>query len=648
MPVWSLPQNRAKLLFLVFCFVWAYASVGCGGFASPAVGSSGSGSPPTANLGANPATLTFGNVTVGTTSTQKVVLTNTGQASLTVSAANLSGSAFSITGLVLPLTLAPGQSTSVNVSFAPTSAGNSSGSVSVVNNGPVSPVLVSLSGVGIGAAQASLSPTSLSFGSVTLGNTASQTVTLTNNGGSALNISAISSNGDFTNHNNCPSSLAAGGSCSLTVTFTPTVLGSRTGTLSISDDASSSPQQVALSGTGVNTPVPGASLSSGSVVFGSLVVNTTSAAQAVTLTNTGNAALTISGITSSGDFAQTNNCPASLAANASCTINLTFTPTALGTRSGTLSVSDNASGSPQQATLSGSGVSAPAPAASLTPTSLSFGNQVINTTSTPQSVSLKNTGSAALSISGITSSGDFAQTNNCPASLAANASCTINLTFTPTALGSRSGTLSVSDNASGSPQQATLSGSGVGGILAVAPTNIAFGSVLISSSVTQNLQITNTGTANLTIFSANITGSDFSFSGLSLPLTLNPSQSTSFGVTFTPSVSGAVSGSLAFVNNGSTSPVSVGLSGTGITPQPHWVDLNWNASTSTLLGYNVYRGTQSGGPYSKINSVLEPTTSYTDTTVTSGQTYFYVVTAVDANNNESGYSNEAKAVVPTP
>jgi len=533
-----LSENHRVFLLSGLWLVWALISLGCGGAASPNPGST-----PTANLGANPATLSFGNVTVGTTSTQKVVLTNTGQASVTVSAANLSGSAFSISGLALPLTLAPGQNTSVNVSFTPTSAGNSSGSVSVVNNGPVSPMLVSLSGIGVGAAQASLSPTSLSFGSVTLGNTASQTVTLTNSGGSALNISAVSSNGDFTNHNNCPSSLAAGGSCTLTVTFTPSAVGARSGTLSVSDDASGSPQQATLSGTGVNTPVPGASLSSANVVFGSLVVNTTSAAQALTLTNTGNAALSITGISSSGDFAQTNNCPASLAASATCTINLTFTPTAVGSRTGTLSITDNAGSSPQQAALSGTGVNTPTPSVSLAPTNLSFGNELIGSTTTSQAVVLTNNGSAALSISGLASSGDFAQSNNCPASLAVNASCTINLTFTPTASGSRTGALSISDNASGSPQQVALSGTGY-------------------------LQ--------------------------------------------------------------------------------HRVDLTWNASTSTVAGYNVYRGTLSGGPYSKINATLSAGTSYSDSSVVSGQTYFYVVTAVDSSNQESGYSNQAQAVIPTP
>src|SRR5205814_8789583 len=187
------------------------------------------------------------------------------------------------------------------------------------------------------------------------------------------------------------------------------------------------------------------------------------APQAVTLTNSGSSALTISSIsitgTNSGDFAQTNNCPLSpstLAASTSCTINVTFTPTATGARSGTLSVADNAAGSPQTASLSGTGT---APGVSLSPTSVSFGSHPVNTTSAAQTVTLTNNGNSALTIASIsitgTNSGDFAQTNNCPLSpstLAASASCAINVTFRPTAAGARSGTLSVADKAAGSPQ----------------------------------------------------------------------------------------------------------------------------------------------------------------------------------------------------
>jgi fibronectin type 3 domain-containing protein len=144
---------------------------------------------------------------------------------------------------------------------------------------------------------------------------------------------------------------------------------------------------------------------------------------------------------------------------------------------------------------------------------------------------------------------------------------------------------------------------------------------------------------------ANVTGSGFGINGLTLPLTLLPGQSTSFNVSFDPATTGSLSGTLSLVSDASDSPTTLALSGTGIT---HSVDLSWTASTSTVNGYNIYRSTQSGGPYTEINSVLKASTAYTDTAIQAGQTYYYVTTAVDASGDESGYSNEVMAVIPTP
>ena len=220
-------------------------------------------------------------------------------------------------------------------------------------------------------------------------------------------------------------------------------------------------------------PGPGVSLSPTSLTFASQTVSTTSGAQTVTLTNTGNAPLNITGIslngTNPGDFAQTNTCPTggSLAAGANCAISVTFTPTASGSRSAGVAIADNATGSPQTFALTGTGATATAPAVTLSPTSLAFGNQGVNSTSAGQAVTVTNSGTAALAISGITftgtNPGDFAQTNTCPASpstVAVGATCTVTVAFTPTASGNRAASLSVADNATGSPHTAALSGTG--------------------------------------------------------------------------------------------------------------------------------------------------------------------------------------------
>jgi hypothetical protein len=264
-------------------------------------------------------------------------------------------------------------------------------------------------------------------------------------------------------------------------------------------------------------------------------------------------------------------------------------------------------------------------------------------------VTLSNTGNASLTISSIAISGDFAQTNTCGATLAASSSCTLSVTFTPTASGSRTGTLSITDNASGSPQNVSLSGTGVTpGQLVATPSTVSFGSVVTGQSSTQTVSVSNTGGASLTISSASTSG-PFSISGLSTPLILAANQSSSFSIAFEPSNSGSATGSVNLTNSGTGSPTVISLTGTGTAPVAHQVDLSWTASTSSdVVGYDVYRGTTSGGPYTEISSATIAVTAFTDTDVSAGTTYFYVVTAVDGSGLQSAYSNQVTAVVPTP
>ncbi len=194
---------------------------------------------------------------------------------------------------------------------------------------------------------------------------------------------------------------------------------------------------------------------------------------------------------------------------------------------------------------------------------------------------------------------------------------------------------------------ATLGGSCVTPVLSTAPSSINFGNVKSGSTSTQTVTISNTGTGNFTVSNATVTGAGYSISGLSLPLTLGPGQNATFSVTFTPSTAGSFVGNVALTSTALDSLINESLSGAGVNA--HTVSLNWTASTSpSVVGYNVYRGTVSGGPYTKLNSVLIAAVSYTDGTVLAGQTYYYVATAVDNNNNESAYSNQAQAVVSVP
>jgi len=185
-------------------------------------------------------------------------------------------------------------------------------------------------------------------------------------------------------------------------------------------------------------------------------------------------------------------------------------------------------------------------------------------------------------------------------------------------------------------------------ILSATPASLAFGSSAVNTTATQSVTITNKGTASATITQDTVTGTGFS-TGLTTPLTLGAGQSVTASVVFTPSSPGSLTGSFSLLANGAPL-LTIPLSGTGVTPTAHSVDVSWAASTSaSLQGYNVYRSTTSGGPYSKISALLSNTTLlFTDRTVLSGQHYFYVVTDVNTSGVESATSNEVAVTVPVP
>jgi len=381
----------------------------------------------------------------------------------------------------------------------------------------------------------------------------------------------------------------------------------------------------------------------------------------VTLTNSGGATLSITSIALTGanasNFAQTNTCGSSVAAGANCTISVKFTPSASGSRTASLSITDNASGSPQTVSLSGTGTQTAGTGttalASLSPTSLAFGNQSVGTTSTTQTVTLSNTGNAALSITSLalagTNASDFAQTNTCGSSVAGGANCTISVKFTPAASGSRTASVSISDNATGSPQTVSLSGTGTTSLVSLSPTSLAFGNQAVDMiSTAQTVTLSNTGSAALSITSLALTGtnaSDFAQTN-TCGSSLAAGANCTIAVMFTPSVTGTRAASLSIADNSSGSPQTVALSGAGT----HDVILSWTASTTPpgVVGYNVYRGTTSGGPYpTQLNSTPVNGTTYCDETVQAGQTYYYVVTAVASNDvTQSADSIQTSASVP--
>jgi Bacterial Ig-like domain (group 2)/Abnormal spindle-like microcephaly-assoc'd, ASPM-SPD-2-Hydin/Galactose oxidase, central domain/Protein of unknown function (DUF1573) len=308
-----------------------------------------------------------------------------------------------------------------------------------------------------------------------------------------------------------------------------------------------------------------ASLSTTSVNFGGQAVGTTSSTRTVRLTNTGTASLVISSITPpSAPFVESNDCPSSLAQNTSCRISVTFSPSTIGAFSGSISISDNASGSPQTINLSGTGVQP----VTLSPSNMSFGKITLGSSSAARTVTLRNVQNVPLTITSISTSANFSQTNACPTSpstLAAGATCAINIVFTPSSLGAVSGTLTVVHNAFGSPATATLSGTGTNP-LTLAPSSLTFAAQNIgTTSGSKTIQVTNAQPTALSISSIQTTG-DFSESSSCpiAPQTLAAGGSCNIAVKFSPSAAGTRTGQLLINDSAVISPQTAALTGTGV------------------------------------------------------------------------------------
>jgi hypothetical protein len=306
-------------------------------------------------------------------------------------------------------------------------------------------------------------------------------------------------------------------------------------------------------------------LSTTTLNFGNQTVGITSSAKAVTLTNKGNIALTISSIsvagTDSGDFARGTTCSGSVAPNGTCTISVTFKPTATGTRTANITIKDNASGSPQSIALAGTGV---LPAVTFSATNLTFPTQIVFTTSKAQTVKLSNSGPGLLKITDVGVSGPFGQTNNCGSTVAVGGSCTLTIIFKPTTIGSLSGSVSVMDNASASPQKISLKGTGTA--FQLMPSGLNFGNQPVgTTSLSQTITLSNKSDGIVSITSISIAGAnagDFHQSN-TCGTSVASGASCFIKVTFKPAATGARTAAVSISDNGGGSPQKVSLTGTG-------------------------------------------------------------------------------------
>jgi len=431
------------------------------------------------DISVSPASHDFGdqNISAGATSSFAFTVKNDGNADLTITGASIVGSGGSHYAIDTNdcdgEVLAHNETCDVNVVFDPLTAGSKSATLRINSDDPdENPVDLTLDGTGT-APGASLTPSSKNYGNVVVGSSSDFTFTFTNTGTGPVHIGSVSlagSNpGQFTLGTDACSSttVVASGTCAIHVSFDPTVAGPKSATLSVPSNADSSPTTASLSGTGTQ---PDASISPTSKAYGNVVVGSSSSDQIFTVTNIGTGPLHITTVsitgTNPGQFTLgAENCSSTIvSAGNSCDIHVTFDPTSAGGKSATVSVaSDAVSGSPTTASLTGTGME---PAASIAPTTKDFGNVDVGSSSSDQTFTLTNTGTAPLHVGTVskagTNPGQFVKgTDTCSgATIAAGDTCTIHATFNPTNLGSKSATLSVPSDAPGSPTTATLTGVG--------------------------------------------------------------------------------------------------------------------------------------------------------------------------------------------
>ncbi|HEX4004971.1 MAG TPA: Ig-like domain-containing protein [Acidobacteriaceae bacterium] len=527
----------------------------------------------------NPTSISFPTTAVNATSAVSVAtFTNNEATALTINSAAPSGP-FQVTATDCPLapaTLAPNISCSVSIDFAPVETGYATGALTI-SYGAGNFATVGLSGTATTGGGTTVTPGTLSFGSVLDGTTtAAQSVSLTNNSAtSAISVGPVTATGDFMVSNNaCPSSLGASASCNVFVTFTPSLSGSRMGALSITDGTDPTPVSVDLTGTGL-APV---GVSPSAVSFGTQTVNVAGVARMVTVTNNGTSSVNITAISNPGNgFAVSGttcgSLPAALGATKSCTISVTFTPASAGSQAATFSVTTSQSATPIPVSLSGWGLIG----ASVSPSVVFFNGASVGATSSIKTVTLSNnqTTASLTSLSIAVAGSGFAvdPSTTCPAggTLAAGASCTIGLTVHPGVAGTSTGTLTITDTQNVNPPVVNMQATAVDPVT-LGPSLVHFGAVPVNtSSAVKTVILTNNQPTPLSLNSV-LLGGPFALSPGSPSVTTCPvsggtlaaGASCVIGLVFQPTIGGAAPGQITVNDSASNSPQFVGLHGWGV------------------------------------------------------------------------------------
>jgi hypothetical protein len=589
-------------------------------------------------------------------------VTNTGGGTLTVtnmvlSGPNASDFAISAAGCSAPgFTLASQATCALNGAFKPAAPGNRTATLTFTDN-ETNPTSINLTGFGANTGGPELgltmtpNPTNgqIFYPDTVVGHTTNFNISLVSllnfaspGASSGAHITSATLTGDFTQTNNCPvppAQLAGGQNCTYTVLFAPTAVGSRTGTLTIATDAPGTPSfTVNFAGNGVNIPV--ATLAPLGLDFGPVVSGSSSAAQTLTLTNTGNGPLTFSSPVVAGPFSiSANTCSSPLAAAGSCTFSVKFNAPAKGPATGTLALNTNAAGQTVSAGLRGAGVTGPV--ASALPSSLAFGNQPINSTSPSKAVTLTNAGDSNFNIAGIHASENFSETNNCGAMLAPGASCTISVSFAPGVdtfpMSPANGQVFVTTSAPGSPLGIPLTGTATDAT--GAGTSIAITSSVNPSTLGQSVTFTATVTSQtagtiagvVTFLDGGASIGTGTLSGGKATLSFSALTAGNHSITasypgdanFAPSSS---SGILQTVNGGTSADFGIGVAPASLTLAAGQSGTS-TVTVTPLQGFTSTVNLSCGSLPAKVTCSISPTSVTLDGTNPTTATVSFATTA---------------------
>jgi hypothetical protein len=517
------------------------------------------------SISVRPSALNFQFQQTGTSSRRVLTVVNEGKAELVVNSITATAP-YALEAVGTPLRVAPQQSSEVVVTFQPLDGGSLPGQVMFQSNDQDTPSLsVELRGIGVGPALQVAPAAPLAFGNQEVSTTSpAQTLTLTNTGVAPIVLEPLQAPEGFSVTPTARLVLDARASTVLSVAFDPTTAGSYNRTLALqADGPGGGTVNVNLTGTGV---APRIDVFPRGLTFTAQRVGATSTSQQLTITNAGTEAVTLQSVAVEGPFALATpvpTLPASLTPGGAITFNVNFTPTDAGAVPGKLLFFSTAPTSPAIAKLQGTGIKA---VAVLHPQAVDFGGQRLSTTSAPHTLTLTNTGNASLDVTGVTPMGPFT-VSGITAGLVVEPqrSLQFQVTFSPTDAGVATGSISIESDATNSPSAVALSGTGTTAALQPQPSMISFDSQRVGTVGHRSALLSNTGTSPI-LLQAMLLPDGFSVSGLTLPHALAPGAVMSFQVGFKPSRTGAYSGTLLLQHDASSTPLELGVQGTGIAP----------------------------------------------------------------------------------